>query len=72
MTMRQAGLEAFKNAKGEMLLDSKLAKKSPEQVLRDRAVDDSQGLFGFLKTVDKKWTVTYDENDDAGEVQNEP
>ena len=65
MTVRQAGLTAFKDAKGEMLLDRKHAKKSPEQVLRDRARDDSQGLFGFLKTVDKKWTVTHDENDDA-------
>ena len=65
MTVRQTGLEAFKNAKGEMLLDKKHAKQSPEQVLRARAVDDGQGLFGFLKTVDKKWTVTHDENDDA-------
>jgi len=65
MTVLQAGLTAFRNAKGEVLLDRKHAKKSPEQVLRERAVDDSQGLFGFLKTVDKKWTVTHDENDDA-------
>jgi ferredoxin len=63
MTLQQVGLAAFKNAKGEMLIDRKQAKKSPEQVLRERAVDDSQGLFGFLKTVDKKWTVTHDEND---------
>ncbi|MDQ5844778.1 MAG: 2Fe-2S iron-sulfur cluster-binding protein [Acidobacteriota bacterium] len=63
MTVQQAGLAAFKDAKGEMLLDKKLARKTPEQVLRERAVDDSQGLFGFLKTVDKKWTVTYDETD---------
>jgi ferredoxin len=34
-------------------------------VLRDRAKDDSQGLFGFLRTVNKKWTVTYDENDET-------
>ena len=65
MTVRQTGLAAFKNAKGEMLLDRKHTKKSPEQILRKRAVDDSQGLFGFLKTVDKKWTVNHDENDDA-------
>ena len=69
MTVRQAGLTAFKHAKGEMLLDRKHAKKSPEQVLRGRAVDDSQGLFGFLKTVDKKWTVTHDENDDAAKYK---
>jgi ferredoxin len=69
MTVRQAGLAAFKSAKGEVLLDRKRAKKSPEQVLRDRAVDDGQGLFGFLKTVDKKWTVTHDENDDAAKYK---
>ena len=63
MTVRQAGLAAFTNARGDMLLDRKYAKKSAEQVLRDRAVDDSQGLFAFLKTVDKKWTVTYDESE---------
>lgn len=63
MTVQQAGLDAFKSAKGEMLLDKKHTKKSPEQVLRERAVDDSQGLLGFLRTVDKKWTVTYDETD---------
>jgi ferredoxin len=69
MTVRQAGLPAFNNAKGEMLLDRKYAKKSPEQVIRERAVDDSQGLFGFLKTVDKKWTVNHDENDDAAKYK---
>lgn len=69
MTVQQAGLTAFKNAKGDMLLERKHAKKSPEQVLRQRAVDDSQGLFGFLKTVDKKWTVNHDENDDAAKYK---
>jgi ferredoxin len=63
MTMRQAGLAAFEAAPGKILIDKKHARKSPAEVLRERAVDDSQGLFGFLKTVDKKWTVTYDEND---------
>lgn len=69
MTVRQAGFTAFKNAKGEVLLDRKHAKQSPEQVLRDRAVDDGQGLFGFLKTIDKKWTVTHDENDDSAKYK---
>ncbi len=63
MTVQQIGLDAFKNAKGEMLLDKKFAKKSADEVLKERAVDDGQGLFGFLKTVDKKWTITYDEAD---------
>ncbi|MGI9065466.1 MAG: 2Fe-2S iron-sulfur cluster-binding protein [Pyrinomonadaceae bacterium] len=64
MTVQQAGLEAFRNAKGQMLLDRKVAKRSAEQVLRDRAVDDGQGFFGFLRTIDKKWTITYDETDE--------
>ncbi|HKY28486.1 MAG TPA: 2Fe-2S iron-sulfur cluster-binding protein [Pyrinomonadaceae bacterium] len=69
MTVQQVGLEAFNARNGEVLLDSKHAKKSPQQVLKERARDDSQGLFGFLKTVDKKWTVTYDENDDGAKYK---
>jgi len=65
MTVRQTGLEAFKAAPGKVLIDVKHAKKSPQQVLGARAKDDSQGLFGFLKTIDKKWTVNHDENDDS-------
>lgn len=64
MTVQQAGLAAFKAAPGKITLDRKHANKSPEQVLRTRAKDDSQGLLGFLKTVNKQWTVTWDENDD--------
>ncbi|MFN2515485.1 MAG: hypothetical protein ABR556_04665, partial [Pyrinomonadaceae bacterium] len=69
MTAQQAGLAAFKSAKGEMLLDRKYARKSPEQVLRDRAKDNSQGLLGFLKTIDKKWTITYDEADESAKYK---
>ena len=65
MTVQQVGLAAFNSASGQIAIDSKHAKQSPEQILKDRAKDDSQGLFGFLKTVDKKWTVTHDENDEA-------
>ena len=69
MTIRQAGLEAFEKAPGDMLIDKKHARKSPGDVLRERAVDDSQGFLGFLKTVDKKWTVTYDENDNSAKYR---
>jgi ferredoxin len=61
MTVTQAGIEAFKAAPGRINLDPRVAKRSPEQTLRERAKNDSQGLLGFLKTVDKQWTVTYDE-----------
>jgi ferredoxin len=69
MTIRQAGLAAFEAAPGQMLIDKKQARKSPGDVLRERAVDDSQGFLSFLKTVDKKWTVTYDENDDRAKYR---
>jgi ferredoxin len=69
MTVQQAGVARFRNASGAMLLDKKHARKSPEQILRDRAKDDSQGLLGFLKTIDKKWTITYDETDDSAKYK---
>ncbi len=69
MTIRQVGLEAFEQSPGKMMIDRKHARKSPEEILRERAKDDSQGLLGFLKTVNKKWTVTYDENDDAAKYR---
>ena len=62
MTLVQVGLEQFKAAPGLVQIDLQHLKKSPEKILAERAKDDSQGFFGFLKTVDKKWTVTYDEN----------
>jgi ferredoxin len=69
MTIRQVGLDAFESASGTVLIDKKHARKSPEQILSERAKDDSQGLLGFLRTVNKKWTVTYDENDDTAKYR---
>ena len=63
MTVQQVGLEAFKATPGKIAIDRKNAKKSPEHILRERAKDDSQGMFGFLRTVNKQWTVTWEEND---------
>jgi ferredoxin len=65
MTLQQVGLNLFMAAAGKVMIDDKHARRSPEQILKERAKDDSQGLFGFLRTVNKKWTVTYDENDDS-------
>jgi ferredoxin len=64
MTVAQAGIALFKVAPGATSIDGKHRRRSPEQVIRERAKDDGQGLFGFLKTVDKEWTVTYDENEE--------
>ena len=63
MTITQVGLAAFKAAPADVLIDAKHIKQSPDQILRQRERDDSQGLLAFLKTVNKRWTVTYDEND---------
>lgn len=62
MTLRQVGFDAFKNAEGKIYIDKKHAKKSAKEVLARRAKDDWQGILGFLKTIDKNWTVVYDEN----------
>jgi ferredoxin len=69
MTVQQAGLAAFKSAPGTIHLDQKQAKKSADQILRERAKVDSQGLLGFLKTVNRQFTVTHDENDDKAKYK---
>jgi ferredoxin len=65
MTLVQTGLATMKAASGKMLIDAKRAKLSPERILAMRAKDDSQGMLGFLKTVNKEWSVTYNENKNA-------
>jgi ferredoxin len=62
MTFNQVGLEAFKTAPGETEKPKGLLAKSPAAIVAERAKDDSQGIFGFLKTVDKKFTVTWNES----------
>jgi ferredoxin len=69
MTVQQVGIAAFKAAPGTVAIERKQVKKSPEQVLRARAKDDSQGLLGFLRTVNKQFTVTHDENDDKAKYK---
>lgn len=63
MTLVQAGEHEFASTRGTVHIDGKHARLSPEKILETRAKDDSQGVFGFLKTINKSWTVTYDEND---------
>ena len=69
MTVQQVGLAAFKATPGAVALDAKQARRTPEQVLAARARDDSQGLFGFLRTTDKRWTVVWDENEPTARFQ---
>lgn len=64
MTLQQVGAEEFKKSPGEVLIDRRHLRRTPEEVLRERAKDEGQGLFGFLRTADRQWTVVWDENAD--------
>lgn len=59
MTLNQTGIDAFKNAKGENEKPKGIMTKSPAEIIAERGKDDSQGIFGFLKTVDKKFTANW-------------
>lgn len=64
-TLNQVGLDAFKAASGEIDPNAKIA-KSPEAAIAERQKDDSQGLLGFLKTIDKKFSVKFSGLNSAG------
>jgi ferredoxin len=58
-TLVQAGLEDFKKAPGIIEQPQGIWTRAPDEIVAERAKDDSQGLFGFLKTVDKKFSVNF-------------
>ena len=58
-TLNQVGYDAFKQSPGENAEPKGLMAKSPDAIVAGREKDDSQGLFGFLKTVDKKYSVAF-------------
>ncbi len=68
-TLVQVGLEKFVSGSDETIKPTGLMAKSPDAIVRSRAKDDSQGLFGFLKTVDKKFSVIYDEAGSRGRFE---
>src|SRR5690606_37347912 len=51
MTLVQVGADAFRSAAGVASKPDGIMSKSPDAIVAERAKDDSQGLFGFLKTV---------------------
>lgn len=61
MTLAQVGIDKFKDASGSEDKPKGILAKSPEAVLASRKKDDSQGFFGFLRSVDKKYSVIHDE-----------
>ena len=66
MTLDQVGIEAFKAAPGEVAEPTGIMKKSPDAIVAERAKDASQGLLGFLRTVDKKFRVNFTSMVSAG------
>jgi ferredoxin len=66
MTLVQSGLEAFKQAAGKV---SVFDKKSPRDILAERAKDDSQGLLGFLKTVNKEYSIFFNSLTNSGKFK---
>lgn len=59
MTLVQAGYEDLRSAAGIAEKPSGVMAKSPDAIVAERAKDDSQGLFGFLKTIDKTFSVDF-------------
>jgi ferredoxin len=59
MTLQQVGAARFKASPGVI---RKLPSKTPDQILKARERDNSQGLLGFLKGANKTYIVTFDEN----------
>lgn len=69
MTLNQVGLEKFKAAAGETEKPSGLMAKSPDRIVAERRKDDSQGLLGFLRTVDKKFSINWADKLSSGKFQ---
>lgn len=63
MTLQQVGMDAFRAAPGAVQIGPRHLKRKPGKILKARARDDSQGLFGFLRGEAKEYTVTFNEND---------
>ncbi|MEO6588156.1 MAG: 2Fe-2S iron-sulfur cluster-binding protein, partial [Pyrinomonadaceae bacterium] len=66
MTLNQVGLEAFKSVNGETEKPKGLMTSSPDKIVAERAKDASQGIFGFLKTIDKTFTVSWEDKQSKG------
>ncbi|HMT09377.1 MAG TPA: 2Fe-2S iron-sulfur cluster-binding protein [Pyrinomonadaceae bacterium] len=65
-TLAQVGLEAFSAANGEVAEPKGIMSKSPDAIVAERAKDDSQGVLGFLKSIDKKYSVAFTACDYSG------
>lgn len=60
MAFQQVGEQPFRN--GSASGSSRTKRPNPEKILKQRSRTTSQGLFGFLRTVNRKFTVRFDES----------
>ncbi|HJQ71244.1 MAG TPA: 2Fe-2S iron-sulfur cluster-binding protein [Blastocatellia bacterium] len=65
LTLQHVGIDDFKASSAAV----RAVKKSPERILKERARDDGQGLFGFLRGEEKVYTVTFDETDESAKFK---
>lgn len=65
-TLAQVGLEAFVAADGDVGEPKGLMSKSPDAIVAERAKDDSQGIMGFLRSIDKKFSIEFTGCDFSG------
>ncbi|HQZ83583.1 MAG TPA: 2Fe-2S iron-sulfur cluster-binding protein [Pyrinomonadaceae bacterium] len=68
-TFNQVGADEFRKTAGDVAKPTGTMAGSANSVASAREKDDSQGLFGFLKTVDKKFSVAYASEGYAGKFQ---
>ena len=66
MTVVQVGLAAYTATTNGIAKPAGLFAKSPDTIVASRKKDDSQGVFGFLKTVNKEFSVIHDERSSNG------
>lgn len=64
-TLQQIGLAAFKQGSGAVQMPPLMTRKTPAQLLAARKRNDSQGIMGLLRGLKSRFTVRFDERDDA-------
>ena len=68
-TFNQVGADEFRKTAGDTAKPTGAMTGSANSVAAAREKDDSQGLFGFLKTVDKKYSVKFASEGYSGSFQ---
>lgn len=56
-TLGQVGIDAFRSAPTTTVEPTGVMKLSPDKIVAERQKDDSQGIFGFLRSIDRKYSV---------------